>query len=434
MVDAPRGRMRVDVAVVGGGPAGIAAAVSAASAGRTVALLDASPLPGGQIWRHRDRATLPAIARRWLDRLDRSGATVLSGASVVDAEAGGRIGAEYKGRALTVEAEAIILATGAQELFLPFPGWTLPMVVGVGGAQALLKAGWNVRGKRVAIAGTGPLLFPVAAALRQAGADLRMVAEQAPREAVRPFVDSLWRTPGRLLQAARYRASFLHVRYRWGTWVKRVDPVDGALEVIYSNGPSTWAEPIDLLCTASGLTPSTELARLLGCELVGGHVVVNGVQQTSVASVYAAGEPTGNTGMEAALVEGAIAGLSAAGQGDSGAVGPLQADRARHLRFAERVAAAFRLRPELRDRVTPDTIVCRCEDVPLSAVRTGWNARQAKLVTRAGMGSCQGRVCGPALEHLFGMSHDTVRIPITPTSVGVLADLATSFDDSQGAP
>ena len=98
-----------------------------------------------------------------------------------------------------MEAGAIILATGAQELFLPFPGWTLPGVFGVGGAQALLKAGMDVRGKRVAVAGTGPLLLPVAAALARAGADLRMVAEQAPPEAVRRFAASLWRTPGRLL-------------------------------------------------------------------------------------------------------------------------------------------------------------------------------------------------------------------------------------------
>ena len=425
--------MRADVAVVGGGPAGIAAAVSAAGDGRTVVLLDASPKPGGQIWRHRDRASLPSVARMWLDRLERSGATILCGAQVVDAGPGTRLGVEHNGRALTVDAEAVILATGAQELFLPFPGWTLPGVVGVGGAQALLKAGMEVRGKRVAVAGTGPLLLPVAAALARAGADLRMVAEQAPPEAVRTFAASLWRTPSRLVQVAAYRSAFPSVRYRWGTWVRAVVEVHGELIVTYTTGRSTWAEPVDLLCTASGLVPSTELARLLGCAVLEGHVVVDDFQQTSLPSIYAAGEPTGNTGMEAAVVEGTIAGLAAGGRG-SGEAGKLLAERDRHRRFAARAAAAFRLRPELRDRVEPGTIVCRCEDVPMSAIRSGWSARQAKLTTRAGMGSCQGRVCGPALHHLFGMTTDTVRLPVVPTSIGVLADLTASLNDSQGAP
>ena len=433
MADAGTPTMRADIVVVGAGPAGIAAAVAAAGAGRTVAVLDASPQPGGQVWRHRDRKTLPVVARRWLDRLDRCGARVLGGAQVVDAGPGPWIGAEREGRALTIEAQAVILATGAQELLLPFPGWTLPGVVGVGGAQALLKAGMDVRGKRVAVAGTGPLLLPVAAALATAGADLRMVAEQAPPEDVRRFAASLWRTPGRLLQAAAYRASFLSVRYRWGTWVRRVAAVGGELIVTYTTGRSSWAEPVDLLCTASGLVPSTELARLVGCEVRDGRVVVDDLQQTSVPSYYAAGEPTGNTGMDAALVEGTIAGLAAAGQGGSGAAGRLKPERAGHRRFAARAAAAFRLRPELRERVEPDTIVCRCEDVPMSAIRSGWSGRQAKLAARAGMGSCQGRTCGAALEFLLGMARDTVRMPVAPASIGVLASLASHMDESQGA-
>jgi len=424
--------MRADVAIVGAGPAGIAAAVSATGAGRTVVLLDASPRPGGQIWRHRDRAALPQVARMWLDRLDRSGATILSGAQVVDAGPGTHLGAEHLGRAVTIEAQSVILATGAQELFLPFPGWTLPGVVGVGGAQALLKAGMNVRGKRVAIAGTGPLLLPVAAALAKAGADLRMVAEQAPAEEVRRFAVSLWRTPHRLAEAAAYRSAFMTVRYRWGTWVRRVDAVNGVLHVAYTTGRSTWAEPVDLLCTAAGLVPSTELARHLGCAVQGRIVIVNHDQQTSLPSIYAAGEPTGNTGMEAALVEGAIAGLAAAGRGEESR--KLLAAREEHRRFAARAAHAFRLRTELRERVEPGTIVCRCEDVPMSAVHPDWSVRQSKLATRAGMGSCQGRVCGPALEHVFGMTSDSVRIPVVPTTLGILADLTSPLDESRGAP
>ena len=324
--------MRVDVAVVGGGPAGIAAAVHAAGAGRRVAVLDAGQRLGGQIWRHHHRERLPRSARRWLDQFDRSGVVLLSGANVVDAGPGTRLGAERQGRALTVHADAIVLATGAQERFLPFPGWTLPGVMGVGGAQALLKEGMDVRGRRVAVAGTGPLLLPVAASLSRAGADLRVVAEQAPAPRVLGFASSLWHDPVRLVQAAGYRAAFANVRYRWGAWVVRVEAAEGQLHATFTDGKGTWTEPLDLLCTASGLVPATELARLFGCTLDGGRVVVDESQQTSLPGVYAAGEPTGNTGVDAALVEGTMAGLAAAGR--AGESRRFLNVRERHRRFA----------------------------------------------------------------------------------------------------
>jgi NADPH-dependent 2,4-dienoyl-CoA reductase/sulfur reductase-like enzyme len=423
--------IEADVAVVGAGPAGIAAAVHASGAGRRVVVLDAAPRAGGQIWRHRSRESLPRVAREWLDRLDRSGAEMLLGTGVVDACPGLRLGAEQQGQAITVHAGTVVLATGAQERFLPFPGWTLPGVMGVGGAQALVKAGMDVGGRRIAVVGTGPLLLPVAAALRRAGADLRLVAEQAPAARVLAFAASLWRSPGRLAQAAAYRAAFAGVRYRWGTWVTRVDAVEGELHVTYSDGRSTWAEPVDLLCAAAGLVPSTELARLFGCEVSEHGVVVDRFQQTTVPQVYAAGEPTGNTGVDAALIEGTIAGLVAAGRGAE--AGQYLRERDRHAAFSIRVSSAFRLREELRGRVDPDTIVCRCEDVPRSALQASWGARQAKLTTRAGMGSCQARVCGPAMQFLFGAGPDTVRLPLIPTPLGVLADLSESGNESQGA-
>lgn len=424
MPEAPAAVVRTDVAVVGAGPAGIAAAIAATGVGRRVVLLDASARPGGQIWRHRSPGELPAEARRWISRLNRPGLDLMLGANVVDAGSGPVLGAEWRGAPVRLEAEALVLATGAQELFLPFPGWTLPGVMGVGGAQALLKAGMEVRGKRVAVAGTGPLLLPVAAALARAGANLQLVAEQAPAEQVREFAVSLWRSPGRLLQAASYRAAFPLVRYRWGTWVKRVDPHAGALRVTYTDGRSTWAEIRDLLCTAAGLVPSTDLALLMGCALEGEAVAVDQYQGTSVPGVYAAGEPTGNTGVDAALVEGTIAGLAAAGQALDAE--RYLARRTAHRRFSTTMARAFALRPELLERAEPDTILCRCEDVPLSAVAPGWSLREAKLATRVGMGACQGRVCGAALRRLRGVGPDSRRPPILPVPVGVLADLAGS--------
>ena len=427
--------MEVDVAIVGAGPAGIAAAVAAAGSGRRVALLDAAPRPGGQIWRHRSTAELPRSAGRWLSRLERSGALVCCGASVF-ALSPDHLDAERDGSHLRVDANALILATGAIERWLPFPGWTLPGVVGIGGVQALIKSGADLTGKCVILAGTGPLLLPVAATLARSGARLVLVAEQAPARRVAAFAAGLWRRPARLAQAVVYRARFLQAPYRWGTWVTRVD-ADGTQPqvTLASDSPTrVWANRVfalpadprtriscDLLCTGAGLVASNELARLLDCELEGRFVRVDRYQQTSRPRVFAAGEPTGNTGADAALIEGTIAGLAAAGAAASAE--RLFPVRDRHRAFARATAAAFAPREELLRLADESTIICRCEDVSLGALKAGWSAREAKLATRAGMGPCQGRVCGPILEALFGAAPDTVRIPAFSTSIAVLADL-----------
>ena len=191
--------LRADVAIVGGGPAGVAAAVTLSGLRRSVVVIDAGLLPGGQIWRHSSEASRPRAAARWLTRLDASGAIVLGACSVVSATADGEGGqsllVERDGAPLVVSASAMLLAVGARERFLPVPGWTLPGVVGIGGAQALVKSGWPVQDKRVVIAGSGPLLLPVAASLSDHGARVGVVAEQAPLKTVGAFALGLWRTP-----------------------------------------------------------------------------------------------------------------------------------------------------------------------------------------------------------------------------------------------
>src|SRR5690606_9456045 len=177
----------------------------------------------------------------------RSGATFRAHATVVGAEAGALM-VERSGRPLTVEAGAIVLATGARERFLPLPGWTLPGVVGVGGAQALLKAGMSVRGRSVVVAGTGPLLLPVAAALASACARVRWVAEQAPGARVRGFALSLWRSPVRVAQAARYRSAFLRTPYRTGSWVERAEGDAFVTHAVVHDGRGARRLECDLLC------------------------------------------------------------------------------------------------------------------------------------------------------------------------------------------
>src|SRR5687768_824002 len=209
-----------DVLVVGGGPAGIAAATRAAESGARAIIIDAGSRPGGQIWRHIDRHTLPSAARRWIGRSERAGVRWMLQSTVVDGSvATGLVAVARTIGTHTIRAPRIIIATGARELFLPYPGWTLPNVVGVGGAQALLKGGLDVRGKRAIIAGSGPLLLPVAAAYAKAGAIVAHVLEQTPLPRLARVALTLIRQPAKLLLAGQYRSALPVNAYRTGTWV-----------------------------------------------------------------------------------------------------------------------------------------------------------------------------------------------------------------------
>jgi len=411
-------RVSADVCVVGAGPAGLAAAVTAAECGARVALVDEAPRAGGQIWRHLpERAPRPA--RAWMDRLTATGRVeLLSGCCVVDAGDEGRLLAEQNGEPVRIEAPRLVVATGARELFLPFPGWTRPGVFGVGGAQALLKSGVSFRARRVVVAGSGPLLLPVAAALAGSGASLVALAEQAPAAAVARFALGLWRDPRKLLEAARYRLAAGRVRYRTGTWVAAVRGETSPTAALLSDGRRTREVACDVVCVGYGLVPNLELARLLGCAVEQGFVRVDAAQQTSRPGVFCAGEPTGIGGLELALAEGEIAGRAAAG---ARIPASLSRRQARHQRLVPALARAFAPRSALRSLAGPETIVCRCEDVRLARLRREWSPREAKLATRTGMGPCQGRVCGPALGFLFGWESDSVRAPLKPASVATLA-------------
>ena len=411
-------RLAARVVVVGAGPAGIAAACRAAESGVDTVVLDENAAEGGQIWR-RGTARAPAGARRWLERLRRSGARVEAGLSVFDADPERAVLlAERDGEVVEVAWRRLVVAPGARELFLPFPGWTLPGVLGLGGLQAMVKSGASVEGRTVVLAGSGPLILPVAATLAAKGARLTVVAEQAPASELRRFALGLWRTPSKWLEAARLRARFATTRYRAGTWVTSADGEDSVAEVRLTDGRRSWTVACELLAASYGLVPNLELARLLGCELEGGRVRVDGAQRSGVEGILCAGEVCGIGGLDAALAEGQIAGLAAAER----PIDPALA-RSRDLarRFAARLERAFRPRRELLHRLDPSTIVCRCEDVRWEAIDPAWRSRQAKLYRRVGMGPCQGRVCGAALERLCGWEPDTVRPPLKPVPAGNLA-------------
>lgn len=410
-------RRSADVVVVGAGPAGIAAAVHAAEAGARTLLLDAGAHGGGQIWRH--RGTPPAAARPWLERLERCAATHLRQAAVIDVAGERSLLVEQDGHALRVDWQRLVLATGARERFLPFPGWTLAGVLGAGAAQALLKAGGRFEGSRVVVAGSGPLLLAVAAALSQAGARVVGIVEQAPLARLLGFAAGLWSRPAKLIEGLGYRLATFRAPFEAGAWVTRAEGREGVERVRVSDGHREWSWECDVLACGYGLVPSLELPRLLGCAEDERGLVLDDAQQTSLPGVFACGELGGIGGLDQALVTGAIAGLSAAGRP---LPETLRRARESERRFARALEDAYALREELRSLADPTTLVCRCEDVARGQLDPAWCSRQAKLYTRAGMGPCQSRVCGPALGFLFGWGPDAVRPPLEPTALSTLED------------
>ena len=470
------------VAVIGAGPGGLAAARAASERGTRVVLIDNNPRPGGQIWRA-DGGQENGETRALLDG---SRPDLLLGHSVIDAyEPGGAwtldlVGAH--GQRVTIAADKVILATGAREIFLPFPGWTLPGVVGVGGLQAMAKNGFDVSGQRVLIAGSGPLLLAVAASLAERGAELVSICEQALLGKLARFMLQLPPFFGKAVQGLTYHWSVAPTPYRAGTWVTRARGDERVEEVEMTDGKRTWREKCDILAIGYGLTPNTELARLMGCETRGGAVVVSEFMEARTAlqaralqeaeggpgdesctrvlpvtdasacltepgctihqpghssatelqesghisnipqrgrdgratggKVYAIGETTGIGGVNAALIEGQIAGLHAAGAVDE--AHDLLPKRRHEREFAALLSETFALRPEVLRLAEADTTICRCEDVSMGALDGETDSRSAKLHTRCGMGACQGRICGTALRVLKGWEEPEVRPPLSP--------------------
>jgi NADPH-dependent 2,4-dienoyl-CoA reductase/sulfur reductase-like enzyme len=429
-----------DLAVVGAGPAGLAAAAAAAECGASVVLIDAAAAPGGQYWR-----TGPAVPARTAAKLQHgrsalarlqhrvgvTGAVPLPRHHVQTISRGEdawllrcAVAADPRtadaGR--TVRARRMILATGGYDRQLPFPGWDLPGVMTAGGAQALLKGAGVVPGRSVVVAGTGPFLLPVAAGLVALGARVPLVAEANSPARFARHPRALAGAPSKLAEAASYATRFAagRVRYRTRHAVVRAlgrDRVEAVEVARLDRGGMPIAGsgrvvPCDVLAVGWGFTPQLDLHLQVGCDVSmagdGSLIVeVDDRQRTSVDEVWAAGESTGIGGADLARVEGEIAGRTAAGSPASAALGRR---RAALRRFAEAMHAVHPVPRFLLETLPDDVLVCRCEEVTAGTVRgaiTTWgatDARSVKLFTRTGMGWCQGRVCGFGTAGLTALS------------------------------
>ena len=251
--------------IVGAGPAGIAAAVTLSDSGARVTLLDDNPCAGGQIWRGGNLK-----ASKWLERLTRRTAVVITGARVLSGDAARQtLLVDVNGKAQEIAYSKLVLATGARELFLPFPGWTLPNVMGVGGLQALVKSGLPVEGKRIVVAGSGPLLLAVTSYLRKCGAVVPLIAEQASATNLASFALSLAAHPAKVRQSIELNPFLAGIRYLSSCWVESAAGSNKLERVRLRRGSRVWEEPCDYLANSYGFTANTELAMYMGCAVGG---------------------------------------------------------------------------------------------------------------------------------------------------------------------
>lgn len=419
--------MKCDVLILGAGPAGLAAAQAAVGSGLSIVLVDDNPLPGGQIWRNGPGFPSEAQARSQV-LAQQHNLQLHSGTRFVAVHGPQQLLLENAQGAWVQTYQKLIICSGARELLLPFPGWTLPGVTGAGGLQALIKGGVPVAGQRVVVAGSGPLLLAVAHTARSAGAQVLRVAEQAHASTLLALTAGLWRWPGKLVQAAGLASA----AYRPNSQVIEALGTHQLEAVRIRQGQREYLLECERLACGYGLVPSTELAQALGMALTAEKAIgVDTWQGSSLPDHYAAGECTGIGGCEKALAQGAIAGYAATGQNQQAQA--LWQERARWEAFADHVRQHLQADVRaVKNLLRPDTVVCRCEDVRVVELARFSSWIDAKLHTRCGMGPCQGRICGAAATKLWAWEAPPVRQLLSPVRIGSLLGTSEEPMDTQG--
>jgi NADPH-dependent 2,4-dienoyl-CoA reductase/sulfur reductase-like enzyme len=451
-----------DVLVIGAGPAGMAAATIAADAGLATLIVDEGPGPGGQAWRA--VTSTPVMSRPVLGEdywagldaardLERSSAVYLPGTQVWSLDAAGHAGLSASGRARIVRARRIVIATGALERPFPIPGWTLPGVMTVGGAQGLLKASGLYPSGRVVIAGSGPLIWLYAAQLLRAGGTLAAVLDTTDRMA---WGEALAKFPAfvRSSYLVKGLALIAEVRRRVRIIPKvtglAIEGDDKATGIRFWRGSAGARMDADTVLLHQGVVPQVNLAMAAG---VPHHwddrqlCFVPAVEhdgQTAIETIAIAGDGAGIAGWEAAVERGRLAGIAAA-RALGIATGRLPDAAAARKRLESMEGARAFLdaiyRPADAFRIPMGkTIACRCEEVSAEDIEQAVDLgalgpAQLKSYTRAGMGPCQGRMCGLTVTETIAarrgvspaeVGYFRLRAPVKPITVAELASLPTS--------
>ncbi len=460
-----------DLVVVGAGPAGMAAATTAAALGIDTVLLDENPSPGGQIYR--SVTTTPFAGRGILGDDYWSGealagsflaaegsyapaTTVWNIARRFTEEGPGpdfEVGVSLGGQARLLSARQVILATGAQERPFPIPGWTLPGVLTAGAAQIALKSSGLVPDGRVVLAGTGPLLYLLASQLLIAGASMEAVLDTTPRSnwmaasgGLPGFLASPYLGKGLKLLSRVLR----HLKVVSGVTALRAEGEGRVSRVVYERGRREEQIGCDLVLLHQGLVPGINMSSAIGCahdwdsEQLAFVPRVDRWFASSVPGVSVAGDGAGIAGADSAAQRGRIAALGAAHalgrigtkRRDSDALPALRAlaRLSRGRRFLDRL---YRPADQFRVPADVDTVVCRCEEVTAKTIRDtvalgGSGPNEMKAMTRCGMGPCQGRLCGLTVTEMIAQAcclspaeigYYRLRPPVKPVSLGEIASL-----------
>ncbi len=451
------------LAIIGAGPAGMAAAAEAAAFGAASVVFDEQPAPGGQIYR---AVETPAAVDRavfgpdyWhgsklTKTLRDSGADYVPGATVWQVSPTREIGVTVDGSAMLLTADQVIVATGALERPFPVPGWTLPSVMTAGSAQVLLKSA-ALAADGAVFAGTGPLLYLVVWQYLQAGVAVKAVLDTTPRSnyfrAARHLAGAL-RAPQYLIKGIQLlrginKAGVPLIR---GVTDLRMLGEDAVSAVEYQRGGDWQRIEADQVFLHQGVVPNVNLSYSIGC----GHTwneaqlcwqaITDLWGESTVEGIAIAGDGAGINGALAAEHQGRIAGLGALYR--IGTIGAHERDR-RAAPARAGLTAERRIRPFLETlyrpvkcfRVPPhdETVVCRCEEVNVTAIRKAVavgcvGPNQLKSFSRCGMGPCQGRLCGLTVSELIAdltdlpvseIGYYRLRPPIKPLLLEELAEL-----------
>lgn len=422
--------------IVGAGPAGIRAAQTLAAHGARPVLIDEAARGGGQIYRRPPAHFVRPAAT--LYGTEASSATAVHAAldklqsqidyqpdSLVWNAQGGLLDVLHGPTQTThtVPYGQLIVASGATDRVLPVPGWTLPGVYTLGGAQVALKFQGCAIGSRVVLMGTGPLLYLVAYQYAKAGAAVAAVLDTAR------FADQLTAVPAMLTQPAVFAKGVYYVAWLRAHGV----PIHNGVHPVRVLGDArvagvVWADGAGrehtLDCDAVGfgyaLRSETQLADLLGCRfawapLHRAHLPErDALGRSSVQGVYLAGDGAGIMGADAAEWAGELAALALLQDHgvaiDAARLQTLQRQLGHLMRFRHGLERAFPFPADWATHAPDALVVCRCENVTAGELRacvrdTGADEmNRLKALTRVGMGRCQGRTCGVAAAEILAQA------------------------------
>lgn len=460
--------MKTEVAIIGAGPAGLAAAHRLVEQAVDVTLIDEQPGAGGQIYRAIEQADANLVnilgddyaeGRSLLKVLDSQRLTRITQATVWDINPAGQIFYSQQGRATRVDADFIILATGAMERPMPFPGWQLPGVMAAGAGQILLKSSALLPARPLILAGSGPLLLLLANQYLRAGHKIDALVETTPPK--------LHLRALRNIGSALSKPEYLHKGLTMQRKIKShgVAHFRGASELMAVGGDNIESlsftskskrHRLDCqsLLVHIGVVPNVQLSRMLNLQHQWNPLarywqpIVDRNFLSSVDTIAIAGDSAGIAGAQAAALSGHVgAGAALTKLGKASVAGAdvdvekntVRAALNRHLRFRPFLDALY---PPAAEFLNPpdETIVCRCEEIDARAIREYVSLgclgpNQTKAFGRCGMGPCQGRFCGLTVSEIIAASRGVdveavgyyrIRPPLKPVT---LAEIA-SLDDS----